>query len=263
MHNPPPTARRKPPCRHHAFTLIELLVVVSIIALLVAILLPALTNARDAAKTSVCLSRMKSMGLFHTYYQHDYKNYAPPNRIYNAPGGQYYWMDLMIDSGYVPEAAVSNTTYTTTDSSENYFICPGVEYSGAPTAAIAWQRISIEGSNGFTYHTPGFFGYGSYPTINKRYTFKTTDTLPNHSKQVITAEVYGLRGNSMGYLLSGGAWLGIAGPHPGGDNTGSGTAIDGTCNLTFLDGHAANVGPAADVQQGHLDEKWYFAQYTF
>ena len=64
--------------RAHGFTLIELLVVVSIIALLVSVLVPALSNARKAAQAVVCSSNLRNLGLGFNLYAEDYNNYLPP-----------------------------------------------------------------------------------------------------------------------------------------------------------------------------------------
>lgn len=67
----------KRPAAAPAFTLIELLVVVAIIATLIAILLPALASARQAAWTTQCLSNQRQIGLAMMMYADDHRGWVP------------------------------------------------------------------------------------------------------------------------------------------------------------------------------------------
>ena len=64
--------------RHRAFTLIELLVVIGIIAIMIGILLPALSRAQDAARTTTCLSNLRQMAQAAAAYVAENNGSYPP-----------------------------------------------------------------------------------------------------------------------------------------------------------------------------------------
>ena len=67
--------------KRSGFTLIELLVVISIIALLISILLPALKSARATARTVICLTKIRTIGLATELYRNDFKLWFPPDAL--------------------------------------------------------------------------------------------------------------------------------------------------------------------------------------
>lgn len=100
----PRTRRRKTP----AFTLIELLVVVAIIALLISILLPSLSAARETAKQTVCGTQLKALGTAKEMCYTDNRDYGPTWDdgvvVQSQPEGErmmYTWVDVYADLNYV------------------------------------------------------------------------------------------------------------------------------------------------------------------
>ena len=234
-----------------AFTLIELLVVISIIALLIAILLPVLGTARDAAKAAMCLSNQRQLGLATYTYTNDYKGAFPqPARdghlasaVSSAAADGAVWFNAL--DYYLQLQAKSYASA----SERNY-----EAYKQDP----AWQDFPEDGNvrrDSRTIKMNQAFGYINNPGPSAGYHFyreTEIDTPLPETVMYLDGRAYDTPSTSGN---TGGSSDFQAVP------TTVGLRHDNAANVTFVDGHAALVRDPWYLN-GSGYQAWFYGEPT-
>jgi prepilin-type N-terminal cleavage/methylation domain-containing protein/prepilin-type processing-associated H-X9-DG protein len=152
---------------HRGFTLIELLVVIAIIAILAAMLLPALSKAREKGQQVTCLSQLKQMGLGCHMYVQESDQWYPRYYTYHYSGGSrsalYWWYDLIMP--YVENEEVFQCP-TLSDSPRNPWYYTYLRPPGF--ANPAYRSYAVPAISRDINHTPVSPTYASVKVMDLR-----------------------------------------------------------------------------------------------
>jgi prepilin-type N-terminal cleavage/methylation domain-containing protein/prepilin-type processing-associated H-X9-DG protein len=207
-----------------AFTLIELLVVVAIIAILAAMLLPALQGAKERAKSAQCMSNLKQIGLLLAMYAGDYEGAFPcyrQNSVWGgAQAGDDHWHQKLVNGNYLP--------YST---GQNVFFCPSSQHkltvADPKFYAYYWGGISYGLSVSLAHNDAGQAEFATYAKVR------------NHSQTIAVTDSYDSNGTDMfgsGYVYG---WSHMG--YPPNDDGMAWPRHRGACSVLWVDGHVSSV----------------------
>ncbi len=236
--------------RRMAFTLIELLVVISIIALLVAILLPALGQARATAVMLQCLTQTRSIGQATHMYQADHTQYYGYGLDSSGMTNNYY------HNGTYNTYLGLGESYTNDTLPAEQWHCPAVwDESVAARGTLEWTFYTANANlMGWISDTNGYHSTSYAPASTGFQNIKESDIKEPASNTAMWQEGYLPRGwitpTTNSIRTNGGAhflaphfsksnytWGGQLGHNPTHPDE---VAGGGKCSVTFMDGGGGN-----------------------